>query len=129
MKNFEIQDPITFGLPNKEKVKEVVELFFSNQKEKFLNAYNELTNTDKFYALSVCVAECANLEMGKRIFLQELRADLQQLKACCLLINFNTKEILYRISFEYFGVKNYKKEDTWEQLRKPLPFVERYATK
>jgi hypothetical protein len=117
MQHFEIQDPRTFGLPNKEKVKQVVELFFSERKEEFISAYQELTNVDKFYTLSVCVCEFNSVKMAKKMFLQELALDIKNLKILNKPSNTNLlfgydytgyssadKEIWDRISLEYFNI-------------------------
>lgn len=76
----QVQDPKTFGLPNKEKVANVIKLFFSEDKEQFLNAYYSLNNTDKFYAISVCVCDYTDVKMATKMFLEELREDLTILK-------------------------------------------------
>lgn len=117
MQNFEIQDPRTFDLPNKDKVKEVVELFFSEQKEKFINSYFKLSNSDKFYTLSLCVMEQTNVKMAIKMFLQELRTDLERLKILNkpsgVNLNFGydytgyqsaDREIWDRITLEYFRI-------------------------
>jgi len=110
MKNFEIQDPRTFGLPNKEKVKEVIELFFSEQKEKFINAYFELTNVDKFYTLSVCVLEFTNVKMAQKMFLQELATDLKNLKILNKPSNTNLN-----FGYDYTGYQSADKE-IWDRI-------------
>ena len=120
MKNLTLQDPKTFGLPNKEKVKNVIKLFQSENKEQFINSYGELNNTDKFYALATCVYYFTDVKMARQMFLEELREDLMTLK----LLNkpfpadgkdfgfgyeykgyAYDKEIMDRISLSYFEVK------------------------
>lgn len=117
MKNLTLQDPKTFGLPNKEKVSNVIKLFQSENKEQFIKSYQELNNTDKFYALATCVYYFTDVKMARKMFLEELREDLRTLK---LLnkpkdkdLHFGyeykgysyDKEIMDRISLDYFGVK------------------------
>lgn len=124
MENFKTQDPRTFNLPNKDRVKEVIKLFFDEQKEKFLNAYYKLSNSDKFYTISVCILECSNINMSKKMFLEELRPDLEALRILNKPSNTNLnfgydytgydsadKEIWNRISLAYFDM-NFDK-NTW----------------
>ena len=80
MKNLTLQDPKTFDIPNKEKVKNVIKLFQSEDKEQFINSYGELNNTDKFYALATCVYYFTDVKMARQMFLEELREDLRTLK-------------------------------------------------
>ncbi len=117
MKNLTLQDPKTFGLPNKEKVSNAIKLFFSEDKEQFINTYQELNNTDKFYALATCVYHFTNVKMARQMFLEELREDLRTLK----LLNkpkgkdlgfgyeykgySYDKAIMDKISLDYFGIK------------------------
>ena len=119
MKNLTLQDPKTFGPPNKEKVKNVIKLFQSENKEQFINSYGELNNTDKFYALATSVYYFTDVKMARQMFLEELREDLMTLK----LLNkpfpadgkdfgfgyeykgyAYDKEIMDRISLSYFEV-------------------------
>jgi len=80
MKSLTLQDPKTFGLPNKEKVSNVIKLFQSEDKEQFINSYQELNNTDKFYAVATCVYYFTDVKMARQMFLEELREDLRTLK-------------------------------------------------
>ena len=117
MKNLTLQDPKTFGLPNKEKVSNVIKLFQSEDKEQFINSYGELNNTDKFYAIVTCLYYFTDVKMARQMFLEELREDLVTLK----LLNkpngknlgfgyeyngyYTDKEIMDKISLDYFEVK------------------------
>jgi hypothetical protein len=117
MKSLTLQDPKTFGLPNKEKVSNVIKLFQSEDKEQFINSYQELNNTDKFYAVATCVYYFTDVKMARQMFLEELREDLRTLK----LLNkpkgkdlgfgyeykgyAYDKEIMDKISLDYFEVK------------------------
>ena len=117
MKNLTLQDPKTFGQPNKEKVKNVIKLFQSEDKEQFINSYGELNNTDKFYALVTCVYYFTNVKMARQMFLEELREDLVTLKSLNkpngkdlgFGYEYNgyssDKAIMDRISLSYFEVK------------------------
>jgi hypothetical protein len=84
MKNLVLQDPKTFGEPNKEKVSNTIKLFFSENKEQFINNYYKLDNTDKFYTLAVCFiyleGNLEDISIAKKIFLEELREDLMILR-------------------------------------------------
>jgi hypothetical protein len=120
MQNFVIQDPKTFTLPNKASVKEVVQLFFSEQKQAFLDAYFKLDNTDKFYTLGLCVIEMTNIKMAKQMFLEELRKDLETLKELnrpktnlkfgYTYKGYNSadKSIWDRLTLEYFNIQKIK---------------------
>ena len=117
MKSLTLQDPKTFDLPNKEKVSNVIKLFQSEDKEQFIKSYQELNNTDKFYAVATCVYYFTDVKMARQMFLEELREDLRTLK---LLnkpkkkdLHFGyeykgyayDKEIMDKISLDYFEVK------------------------
>ena len=80
MKNLQIQDPKTFDQPSENKVIETVNLFFTEQKENFINSYYKLNNTDKFYTLYICLYNYKNYDMAKKMFLDELKEDLETLK-------------------------------------------------
>jgi hypothetical protein len=117
MKSLTLQDPKTFGLPNKEKVSNVIKLFQSEDKEQFINSYGELNNTDKFYALVTCLYYFTDIKMARQMFLEELREDLVTLKS----LNkpngknlgfgyqyngyYTDKAIMDKISLDYFEVK------------------------
>jgi hypothetical protein len=115
--NFYIQDPRTFDLPNKSKVKKVIELFLSKQKNEFLEAYFNLNNTDKFYVLSVIVLESEDTELLRYMLLDDLKKDITEMT---LLIKpprnldlsfgypykgYYDQEIYDRLSFDYFEIK------------------------
>jgi hypothetical protein len=117
MKSLTLQDPKTFDLPNKEKVKNVIKLFQSEDKEQFINSYQELNNTDKFYAVATCVYYFTDVKMARQMFLEELREDLRTLKLLNkpkgkdLQFGYEykgysyDKAIMDRISLSYFEVK------------------------
>jgi len=117
MKSLTLQDPKTFGLPHKEKVSNVIKLFQSEDKEQFVKSYQELNNTDKFYAVATCVYYFTDVKMARQMFLEELKEDLVTLK----LLNkpkgkdlgfgyeykgyAYDKAIMDKISLDYFEVK------------------------
>jgi len=99
MKSLQIQDPKTFDQPSENKVIETIKLFFTEQKQEFINSYHKLNNTDKFYTLYISVLNFSDHEMAKRMFLDELRQDLETLKI------FNRPSLS---NLDFQGITEYK---------------------
>ncbi len=97
-KPFFIQDPKTFDKPNYNLVDTVVEKFFIGNKENFLSTYYQLSNTDKFYAIVAICLNFIDIDVAKKMLLEELRPDLVNLK---VLNKPNDKD--FGFGYEYKG--------------------------
>lgn len=80
MTNFTLQDPRTFDTFEPETIRETCLQFFLEDKMAFLVNYFVLTNTEKFYALYTTLFVFDDVQIMRKLYLEELREDLQNLK-------------------------------------------------